>query len=221
MKLTILVNLLLCICAAAGFLHGALTYFKPKAALYAQMITSAMGCAALGRLYYIAVLVCDGSIPRTFNTGVLATIGCFMFIFSANFGQMDSLCDMSEPKNKKVRFLALLAPLLLLGAAVGIWIFCGERLVLKVTAMVQIVFLMQASYFNCKHLLIHDVEFGIIGSIRGYNLVMLLLELLYTAEIVCNVFLWEKLLLIVSLAMSVCLLLVIPMLKKGGKRWKI
>lgn len=220
-ELTVLINLILWICASAGFLNGAATFFKKKQALYTQMVTIALGCAALGRLYNIAVLVCDGSIPRTFNTGVLATIGCFMFIFSANYGQMDSLCDMEEPKNRKIRYLAFAAPIILLGSAVFIWIFSSDSLIMRLTSVVQIFFIMLASYYNCKHLMIHDVEFGIIGSIRGYNLCMLLLELLYTLEIVLNTLGMDTPLSIVYLLMCIAFLAIIPVLKKGGQKWKV
>ena len=66
-----------------------------------------------------------------------------------------------------------------------------------------------------------DVEFGIIGSIRGYNLIALMLELLYTAEIALDAFELVTLKSIVYLLMSICLLIIIPILKRGGKKWKV
>ena len=221
MTLTVIINLVVCVCALAGFIMGAHSFFKKNQPLYAQMVTIALGCASLGRLYNAAVIVCGGSIPRTFNTGILATIGCFLFFFSANYGQMDSLCDMSDKKNGKFRWLALTAPLLLLPAALLIWFRCEENTMYRFVSVLQIVFIMLASYYNCKHLMIHDVEFGIIGSIRGYNLTALLLELLYTAEITFDAFSMFAPKSIVYVLMSICLLLVIPVLKKGGKKWKI
>ena len=221
MTLKVIINLVVCACALTGFIMGVHIYFKKNQPLYAQMVTIALGCASLGRLYNAAVIVCDGEIPRTFNTGILATIGCFMFFFSANFGQMDSLCDMSDRKNGKYRWLALAAPLLLLPAALLIWFRCEENLTYRFVSALQIIFIMTASYYNCKHLMIRDVESGIIGSIRGYNLTALLLELLYTLEIFFDAFAMEAPKSIVYLLMSICLLLVIPVLKKGGKKWKI
>jgi hypothetical protein len=133
---------------------------------------------------------------------------------------MDSLCDMSDKKNGKFRWLALIAPLLLLPAALLIWFRCDEIATYRLVSVVQIVFIMLASYYNCKHLMIHDVEFGIIGSIRGYNLIALLLEFLFTAEITFDAFSMHTPLSIVYLLMSICLLLIIPVLKKGGNKWK-
>ena len=220
MTLTVIINLVVCVCALAGFIMGVHTYFKPRQPLYSQMVTIALGCAALGRLYNAAAIVCGGEIPRTFNTGVLATIGCFMFFFSANYGQMDSLCDMGEKSNRKIRWIALLAPLVLLGAAVLVML-SGNDLIYRITCMAEILFVMLASYYNLKHLLIHDVAFGIIGSIRGYNLIALLLEALYTAEIVLDVYEFVNVKNIIYVLMSICLLVMIPVLKRGGKKWKV
>lgn len=217
----IITNLLMCICAAVGFVNGAILFYKNNQPLYSQMATSALGCAALGRLYNIAVIFCGDGIPRTFNTGMLAGIGCFLFLFCANFGQMDSLCDMDDPKNKPIRFLALLAPLVLIWTGVFIVAMSPERLIYKVTLVIVLLVIMLASYYNLKHLLIHDVEFGIIRSIRGYNLVVLLLELLSSAEIGLTAFSLEKPLIPVQLLMCVCFVVMIPALKKGGQQWKI
>lgn len=69
--------------------------------------------------------------------------------------------------------------------------------------------------------MVHDVEFGIIGSIRGYNLIALLLELFYTAEIAFDAFDLITVKSVVYAFMSICLLIIIPILKRGGEKWKI
>lgn len=221
MTLTVIINLILCVCAAIGFIMGVRTYFKPRQPLYSQMVTIALSCAALGRLYNAAVIVCDGGIPRSFNTGVLATIGCVLFFFSANYGQMDSLCDMEDKRNLKLRWFALIAPLLFAAAAVIVFLFCSSGIAFKITSIAELAAIMLASYYNFKHLIIHDVEFGIIGSIRGYNLVALMLEILFAAEIIFDVFELAAPKSIVYILMSICLMTVIPVLRKGGKTWKV
>jgi xanthine/uracil/vitamin C permease (AzgA family) len=221
MSLTVIINLVVCACATAGFTMGAHFFFGKQRPLYSKIVTIALGCAALGRLYNAVVIICDGRIPRTFNTGILATIGCFLVFFNANYGQMDSLCDYEIPKNRAVRWIALAAPILFAGCTAFLWISCKESIVLLVTLTVELLCIMLASYFNCKHLLIHDIKGGILASIRGYNLIVLFLEILYTAEIVCDAFKMTTPKSIIYLLMSLCLLLVIPVLKKGGKLWTI
>ena len=216
----IMINSVVCACALAGLLIGLLSFFNKRQPLYSQLVTLAVGCAFLGRLYNIVVLICDGAIPRSFNTGVLATVGFFMFIFSANYGEIDSLCEKKLPGNRKYSFIALAAPVLLETEAVLIVAFSGGSLVLRLTYAGVLTFIMLAAYFNLKHLLIKDVKGGFVGSIRGYNLIALLLELLYAAEIVFDAFDMYKPKSIVYLLMSVCLVAIIPVLKKEISNWK-
>jgi cell division protein FtsW (lipid II flippase) len=81
--------------------------------------------------------------------------------------------------------------------------------------------IMFASYFNLKHFIFPDVEFGIIRSIRGYNLIALLLGVLSVGEI--SLLLWNKTvpLLILYIAICVVSIAVVPVLEKGVKKWTI
>ena len=217
----IIINSVVCACALAGLVIGLVSFFKKKQPLYSQLVTLAIGCAFLGRLYNIVVIICDGALPRTFNTGVLATIAFFMFIFSANYGEMDSLCEKKLPGNRKYSFIALAAPFLLEAEAIAVIAFSRQSIVLRLTYAAVLTFMMLAAYFNLKHLLIRDVEDGIIKSIRGYNLLALLLELLYGAELLFDAFDMLKPKSIVYLLMSVCLIAIIPLLKKEITSWKV
>ena len=114
----------------------------------------------------------------------------------------------------------MIAPIILLVSAVFI-LFSDSTLVYRITCAAEILFIMLASYYNLKHLMVHDVEFGIIGSIRGYNLIALLLELFYTAEIAFDAFDLITVKSVVYAFMSICLLIIIPILKRGGEKWKI
>lgn len=80
-----------------------------------------------------------------FNTGVLATIGCFMFIFSANYGEMDSLCEKKLAGNKKFAFIGLLAPALLAAEAAAILAFSSRSFVLRLTYAAVLAFIMFAA----------------------------------------------------------------------------
>ncbi len=186
--LKIMINSVVCVCAVAGFIMGAVKFFRKKKPLYSQMVTVALGCAALGRLYNISVMICGNGIPKTFNTGILATIGFAMFIFGANYGEMDSLCDMNFKRNRKMKWTALAVPAMLVITAAVIFVLSGGTTVYRITCSLEIIFIAFAAYFNFKHFCIQDVEFGIIGSLRRYNLLALMLELLYSAEITLDAF---------------------------------
>ena len=221
MIMQIIINSVVCACALAGLIIGLASFFRKRQPLYSQLVTLAIGCAFLGRLYNVVVIICDKEIPRTFNTGVLGTIGCFMFIFSANYGEMDSLCEKKLSGNRKYTFIGFAAPLLLAAEAACILAFSSRSFVLKVTYAAVLAFIMCAAYFNLKHLLIRDVEGGIIKSIRGYNLISLVLEFLYAAEILFDAFDKTKPKSIVYVLMSICLLAIIPVLKKEITSWKV
>lgn len=152
---------------------------------------------------------------------MLATIGCFMFIFSANYGEMDSLCEKKLAGNKKFSVIGFAAPAVLAAEAACIVALSDCSFVLKITYAAVLGFIMFAAYFNLKHLLIKDVDGGIIKSIRGYNLIALLLEFLYAAEIAFDAFDKVKPKSIVYVLMSVCLLAIIPVLKKEITSWKV
>ena len=217
----IVINAVVCACALAGLIYGLVSFFKKRQPLYSQLVTLGIGCAFLGRLYNVVVIVCNDEIPSTFNTGVIATIGCFMFIFSANYGEMDSLCEKKLPGNKKYRVIGLAAPVLLAAEAACIVAFGSCGIVLRITYAAVLGFIMFAAYFNLKHLLIRDVEGGIIKSIRGYNLIALLLEFLYAAEMMLDAFEIIKPKSIVYVLMSICLLAIIPVLKREITSWKV
>ncbi|MBR4319835.1 MAG: hypothetical protein IKP69_07270 [Oscillospiraceae bacterium] len=219
MELTITINLIVCICATIGFIMGVHAYFKQHQPLYAQMTTIALGCASLGRLYNVAVIVCDGDIPHTFNIGILAVVGCFLFFFSANHNQIDSLCDMTNPKNAKFKYIALIAPAIQAIVA-GIVFFASDgKLALRISYLAEFLSIMLASYYNCKHLLIHDTDSGFIDSVRGYNLLVLITGFLYTSEITCDAFEVVIPKSFIYALMSICLLSIIPVLKRGVKKW--
>ena len=49
MELLLIGNIITCVGALGGFIYGAVRFFRPKAAVYAQMITLASGVIAFGR----------------------------------------------------------------------------------------------------------------------------------------------------------------------------
>jgi hypothetical protein len=185
------------------------------------MITIAIGCFTLGRLYAIVIPASGGQLEMTFRADFLALIGCFLFFFCANFGQMDSLCDMENKTNRKIRWYALLAPVLMFVVAILVLFVSKQALSYRITATAVIISIMLASYFNYKHLLIIDVENGIIGSIRGYNLMALLLEIICALALVFDSFGFEYPNSVLYVLLLVCIVLIIPALKRGIGRWKI
>ena len=71
LKLFLIANIITCVCALVGFIYGIVKFFKPKKAVYAQMITLSVGCMAFGRLYQVVRLLTEGDITDSFQLGIL------------------------------------------------------------------------------------------------------------------------------------------------------
>ena len=213
-------NLAMAICMAVSFTYGVIRFFKKGKALYLQMIVGGLGCMMLGRAFQFVTLLTRGFLPSGFHVGLLGIVGSFVFFLSANYGQMDRLLDDGAKENRKYRLLGLLAPLLMLGIYCLVFLF-DIRLESKVVYGVMTVIIMFASYFNLKHFIFPDVEFGIIRSIRGYNLIALLLAVLSVGEIVLQ--LWGKMIPLLILYVAICAvsIAIVPILERGVKKWTI
>ena len=213
-------NLAMLLCMAVSFTYGVIRFFKKGKALYLQMIVGGLGCMMLGRLFEFVALLTRGALPNGFHIGTLGIVGGFLFFLSANFGQMDKLVDDGARENRRYRLLGLLAPLVLAGIYCLIFLFnVGVESIIVYAIMTAIIML--ASYFNLKHFIFPDVEFGIIRSIRGYNLIALLLAVLSVLEIVLS--LYGKLIPLLILYIAICAVSVaiVPILEKGVKKWTI
>ena len=213
-------NLTMFICMAVSFTYGVVRFFKKGKALYLQMIVGGLGCMMLGRAFQVVTLLTRGMLPEGFHIGTLGIVGGFLFFLSANYGQMDKLLDDGAVENRKYRLLGLLAPLTLLGIYSFVFLFRIETESIIVNAVMTAI-IMFASYFNLKHFIFPDVEFGIIRSIRGYNLIALLLAVLSVGEII--LVLWSRMvpLLILYVAICVVSVAIVPILEKGAKKWTI
>ena len=208
------------ICMAISFTYGVARFFKKGKALYLQMIVGGLGCMMLGRLFQFVTVLTRGMLPDGFHIGTLGIVGGFLFFLSANYGQMDRLLDDGAAENRKYRLLGILAPLLMAA------IYCPIFLLNVATESIVVygvmtAIIMFASYFNLKHFIFPDVEFGIIRSIRGYNLIALLLGVLSVGEII--LLLWNKTLPLLILYVAICAvsIAIVPILEKGVKKWTI
>ena len=213
-------NLAMFIWTAVSFTYGAIRFFKKGKALYLQMIVGGLGCMMLGRVFQFVTLLTRGTLPDGFHVGMLGIVGGFVFFLSANYGQMDKLLDDGARENRKYRLLGLLAPLLVAGVYAPVFLFSiGLETGIAYGVMAAIVML--ASYFNLKHFIFPDVEFGIIRSIRGYNLIALLLGVLSVGEMILLA--WGKQIPLLILYVAICAvsIAIVPILEKGVKKWTI
>ncbi|MBQ1451154.1 MAG: hypothetical protein II473_07045 [Clostridia bacterium] len=220
MKILIILNAFTCLCALAGAIYGIVCIFQSKRPMYFTMIVASVGITAFSRLYEVVYMWTAGEYFRGFHIGILGTIGTFLFVFTANYGAMDTLCDDGSDKFKKYRLAALAAPLVT--AALYLPILMSKSSVeIKICFGFICAVIMMASYFNLKHLIIPDVDYGVIKCIRGYNLLMLIAGLFYMLELLGIAFNLAVLLYVSTACIGVISLLVVPVLKRGAEKWAI
>ena len=221
MTLILIANIIICICAFIGFIYGMIKFFKPRKAVYAQMITLAVGCVAFGRLYQVVRLLTGGDMTSGFQLGVFGVIGSLLFLFSANFGAMDSLADDRSREFIKYRLISIAAPVsALVLYIIFVWFTDLPRSV-KIASALVTVFVMQASYFHLKHLIFPDVDLGIIKCLRRYNLLALIYTFLCMAEMVVIGLGNETGILIVGVLIGSVMIGVIISAERGIKKWTI
>ena len=182
MRLILITNIIVCICAFAGFIYGIVKFFKPRKAVYAQMIALAVGCVAFGRLYQVVRLVTGGDMFNGFQLGVFGVVGSLLFLFSANYGAMDSLADDKSKRFLKYRLISIAAPAAALAWYILFILLTDLPKSVKIASALVTVFVMAASYFHLKHLILPDVDHGVIKCLRPYNLLALIYAFLCLAE---------------------------------------
>ena len=217
----IILSLALTLCALFGFIYGLNRFFSEDDALYSQMIVYGIGCAMLGRAYETLQLLTTGEIHSGFHVGMLGILGSFMFFMAANYGQMDSLVDDGSKEFRKYRLISLAAPIVI-GCLYAVYfrlVGWGESA--AVNGVLSLI-IAQATYFHLKHLIIPDVEDGIIRSIRKYNLMALIYAVLCMAEMIISAVPLPVFVIIpVYLGLCIVLVVFIPVLAEGVKKWTI
>ena len=219
MKLILITNIVVCVCAFAGFNYGMIKFFKPDKAVYEQMIALAAGCVAFGRLYQVVRLLTGGDMFNGFQLGVFGVIGSLMFLFSANFGDINRFLDNKSKGLLKYRLISLAAPAAALVLfLLFIWFTDLPRSVKIASAMVT-VFVMQASHFHLKHMIYPDDESGVIRHLRLYNLLALIYTFLCLAEMIVIGLGSEVGILVTGVLIGTVLIGVVISAERGIKKW--
>lgn len=213
-------TLLLFSLSLGAFLYGAIALFRKKTPLYFQLIVCAAGCYALEELCSLVTFLCGG-FEYPITVSAFGTFGCFFFLLSANYGQLDGVVDDGTPEYQKARRLSLLAPvfvggillLCLFKAYQSFGVFAVVSLALIYAPMLF------ASYFNLKHLLIPVDAFGFLKATRLYNVWALLFygaQILYLTAYSFQIPVDR----ITTSLISLTLLGMVIAAVKGAKLWK-
>ena len=204
-----------------SFIYGVIKFFKKGKPLFLQSITMAMGSHSLSSIYHVCQTLTTETVLEGFTPAYLGRIGFFLFFIAASYGQMDRIVDDGSKNLRPARFIALLAPL----CAILLYIPNGlmEDLPLSTKIAVLLVWIpaIFSVYYNLKHAIIPNFDFGFIQAIKAYNILAVCLGF---AELICLTawdYLYNTQLVISSVIFAgLCVALMISA-NKGAERWKI
>ena len=182
MNLFLVANIIVFVFAFAGAVLGALKFFGHRKALYGQMISEALVCIVIGRLFNIVRLLSGDNLLNHFQLGSLAVVGSFIFFYSANYGALDSIVDDGSKEFFKYRMIGAVSPVVAVLIYYPLFYMGNDSMLWKVQGAVLLIFTALCSYFHLKHIFIPDVEFGVVRSLRPYNFLALLYMLSSIAE---------------------------------------
>ena len=214
-------------CSLIGVVFAVITLLRHYKILYLRMICWAVICAFFARLFHTVyvgfILYYDFNI----NMGTMGVFGSLLFLLSANYGQIDGLVDDRNRRFRKTRVIALIGPLVILAMFIFYFIMWGgfdyakEYLSSHINMAIYSLVIMPCIYFNFKHLIIYDVEGGIVRSLRLYNAVAVIYELMVMAEWITMRVGMVDLFIVSMVVQGLTLLLMVPVAAKGVKKWTI
>ena len=204
-----------------SLIYGVKHFFKKGKPLFLQTITMAMASHALGSIYHLCQTLTSDKLVEGFTPAYLGRIGFFLFIITASYGQMDKIVDDGSRKMMPSRFIALIASIF--AALLYIPNCIIEEVAISTKIVYAIVWIpaIIAVYFNLKHAIIPNMDFGFIKAIKPYNIFALCLSF---SELICLTA-WDYYYMI-PLAVSTVvfsILCVCTMIaaKRGSEKWTI
>ena len=204
-----------------SFIYGLNKFFKKGKPLFLQSITMAMGCHALGSIYHLCQTLTTEMVLEGFTPAYLGRIGFFLFLITASYGQMDRIVDDGSAAIKLSRYIALVAPVC------AVLLYLPNGLMEDLPGVTKIAVLMVwlpaivSVYYNMKHAIIPDCDFGFIKAIKPYNI---LATSLGFAELLCLTawdYLYNTQLVICSFAFATLCVAMMRAAKKGAEQWTI
>ena len=204
-----------------SFIYGIRNFFKKGKPLFLQSVTMAMGCHALGSIYHLCQTLTTKSVLEGFTPAYLGRIGFFLFLITASYGQLDRIVDDGSAKIKPARRIAIIAPVI--AALLYIPNAFMEDLPTQTKISVLMVWLpaLVSVYYNLKHAIIPDFDFGFIKAIKPYNFLALALSI---AELCCLTawdYFYNAPLVITSVIFAIICVLTMLVAKKGAEKWTI
>ena len=204
-----------------SFLFGLNKFFKRGKPLFLQSITMAMGCHSLGTIYHLCLMLTNQTVLDGFTPAYLGRIGFFLFFIAASYGQMDKIIDDGSPAIRPSRYIAVIAPIcatLLYLPNAGV---SAVTTATKVSLLLVWLPALVSVYYNLKHAIIPDCDFGFIKAIKPYNFLAVALGFVELLRLTAWNFLSNALLVITAVLFTVLSAAMMFAAKKGAEQWTI
>ena len=101
------------------------------------------------------------------------------------------------------------------------FLLTDQPLLVKIASFFVSLLIVLASYYNLKHLIFPDVEYGVIRSLKTYNLLALIFELLCLVEMITVSRELAVGTLVIGILMGLVLPAVILSVERGVRKWSI
>lgn len=220
MYFLLIANSWILVCATIGFLWGVYQFFRNKGPLYAQIIVCGIACMMIDRLFQVIYILTQGEMRLGFDVALLSLAGAFLFLISANYGQIDSLVDDGDRRFILTRITALIAPVIMLGLY-SIPFFSVDILNIRVGLIIMVIVVLPCSYYSFKHIIIYDVNDGLVKSLRPYNAMVLIYTVFVCMEFISEYMNLTHLYMVVTFIQGLIIPFLVPIVRKGVGKWTI
>lgn len=213
-------QLIACVIAILAFIYGVVHLLKKKTPLYQRIIMWSVGCFLL---YAIVSVVNSLLFPVKeieINISYISIFGCFLALFSANYGGMDQVVSDVPSGNKFPSIIALVIDVLFISMLVAIYFVWKDiQFTTGICIIVAYFPILPAVYYNVKHLLLPVDELEILKRNRGINVLSILLYIsfIFYAFVLAKS---NALLSGICSIVSSCIIMgIVVLAKKGVYRW--
>ena len=201
--------------ALIASIYGCCTVFRKKTPLFYKIVFFSVTTCLMGNIYTVLYKALWPMADDGFHIGYLGYIGMFFFLYSSYYGAFNSLADGKQPQFRRFRIVAgCIAVAFFAGLVLLIYFFSKGFWTYIIVVPVSFTL-----YFAMKHLIIPDVEMGIIKVMRPYNALIIGLCICMMLSIL-SVF-GSVLATVSSVCTGILLALCMPVARNGVRKWFI
>lgn len=196
-------------------IYGACSCYRKKTPLFYKIVFySALTCL-IGNIYTLLYGILWWPVGSEFHIGYLGYVGMFFFLYSSYYGAIDSLADGKQPELRRFRAVAVIIAAAFFVAS-ALLIFFGGKAFWKGIIVIPVSLTL---YFAMKHLIIPDVDMGIIKVMRPYNALVICLCICMMLRLVSMPY--SMLGTVSSICTGVLLAVYLPVARNGVRKWFI